>query len=129
MRIPPTLLCPQCGFQNPKAYNFCADCGKKLHSRESTPDDDRQSVFVLAPLSERSGADNRKSRGIYITLCLFFGWIGIHNFYARRIYYGLAQLLITLFTFRLIYPVFAVSLWAIFELFNVNTDGKGVKMR
>ena len=39
-----------------------------------------------------------KSRGVYIILGLFFGCLGIHNFYAGRNGVGVAQLLITIFS-------------------------------
>jgi hypothetical protein len=28
------VYCPQCGFQNPEASNYCAKCGALLHERE-----------------------------------------------------------------------------------------------
>jgi hypothetical protein len=29
------IYCPECGFQNPEAANYCAKCGALLHSAES----------------------------------------------------------------------------------------------
>jgi hypothetical protein len=29
------IYCPECGFQNPEAANYCAKCGALLHERES----------------------------------------------------------------------------------------------
>jgi hypothetical protein len=29
------VYCPECGFQNPEAANYCAKCGALLHSQES----------------------------------------------------------------------------------------------
>jgi FHA domain/zinc-ribbon domain len=29
------IYCPECGFQNPEAANYCAKCGALLHSEES----------------------------------------------------------------------------------------------
>ena len=29
------IYCPECGFQNPEAANYCAKCGALLHSPES----------------------------------------------------------------------------------------------
>jgi FHA domain/zinc-ribbon domain len=29
------VYCPECGFQNPEAANYCAKCGALLHSAES----------------------------------------------------------------------------------------------
>ena len=69
-----------------------------------------------------------KSRGVYIVLGFFFGGLGIHNFYAGRIGSGIAQLLITIFTFWLIIPIFIIWLWVIIELIVVNRDGHGRPM-
>lgn len=70
-----------------------------------------------------------KSRGVYIVLGLFFGGLGIHNFYAGRIGSGIAQLLIMIFTFWLIIPIFAIWLWVLIEVIAVDTDGQGRRMR
>jgi hypothetical protein len=32
------VYCPECGFQNPEAANFCARCGAKLPGDEGGPD-------------------------------------------------------------------------------------------
>ena len=29
------VYCPECGFQNPEAANYCAKCGALLHAQES----------------------------------------------------------------------------------------------
>jgi hypothetical protein len=29
------VYCPECGFQNPEAANYCAKCGALLHTQES----------------------------------------------------------------------------------------------
>jgi len=55
--------------------------------------------------------------------------LGIHNFYAGRNGSGIAQLLITIFTFWLIIPIFIIWLWVIIEVIVVNRDGRGQPMR
>ena len=30
------VYCPECGFQNPEAANYCSRCGALLHKQEST---------------------------------------------------------------------------------------------
>ena len=29
------VYCPECGFQNPEAANYCSKCGALLHTQES----------------------------------------------------------------------------------------------
>jgi TM2 domain-containing membrane protein YozV len=67
-----------------------------------------------------------KSRGIYIILGLFLGGLlGVHNFYAGRFWPGVFQMLITIFTFWLVFPLLIVAIWVILELCLVTKDGKG----
>jgi FHA domain-containing protein/zinc ribbon protein len=37
------IYCPECGFQNPEAVNYCAKCGALLHERESESVEQTQS--------------------------------------------------------------------------------------
>ena len=69
-----------------------------------------------------------KQRIVYVLLALFLGCLGIHNFYAGYTGKGVAQLLITIFTWWLIIPVFGVAIWAIVEAIVVETDAQGCKM-
>jgi len=45
------IYCPECGFQNPEAANYCAKCGALLHERESESVEQTQSFTaeVLEP--------------------------------------------------------------------------------
>ncbi len=74
-----------------------------------------------------NAADTPKNRVVYILLALFLGSFGIHNFYAGYIGRGLAQLLITLFLFWLIVPLFAVWICVIIEMIFIDKYAKGVK--
>ncbi|CAN7407944.1 TM2 domain-containing protein [Acidovorax sp. LjRoot74] len=66
-----------------------------------------------------------KSRGIYIILGLFFGLLGVHNFYAGRLGIGLAQLLITCILGWFVVGLFITAIWVLIELFTVTKDGAG----
>jgi len=37
------VYCPECGFQNPEASNYCAKCGALLHEREAESGEQTQS--------------------------------------------------------------------------------------
>jgi hypothetical protein len=65
-------------------------------------------------------------RMIYMTLGLFFGAFGIHNFYAGRMARGVSQLLISCLT--LLYASPACVLWALGDVCFVAKDGKGRRM-
>lgn len=66
-----------------------------------------------------------KSRGIYVILGIFFGLLGIHNFYAGRFLQGAIQAVLVIVTGILIVPAVLVLIWVIVELFVVRTDGAG----
>jgi TM2 domain-containing membrane protein YozV len=69
-----------------------------------------------------------KSRVGFVLLGLFLGMWGIHNFYAGHAGRGIAQLLITIFLWWLIVPLFCVAFWVIIEVCVVNRDGEGRRM-
>lgn len=66
-----------------------------------------------------------KSRGVYIILGLFFGLLGIHNFYAGRLGIGVAQLLVTVILGWFVVGIFITAIWVLIELFTVTKDGAG----
>ena len=43
------IYCPECGFQNPEAANYCAKCGALLHERESESVEQTQSFTADDP--------------------------------------------------------------------------------
>lgn len=105
---------------------FCTNCGQEISDRAAI------CVKCGVPTSpnsirELAGA-NSKSRIAYILLGLFLGGLGIHNFYAGYTGKAVAQLLITLFTFWLVFPLLIVAIWVIYEVCTVKTDAKGLPM-
>jgi TM2 domain-containing membrane protein YozV len=67
-----------------------------------------------------------RSRVAYVLLGLFLGGFGIHNFYAGYTGRAIAQLLITLLTFWMIFPLFCVAIWVLVEIISVKKDAQGV---
>jgi len=118
---PASWFCPRCGASNWSAAARCTQCG--------SPSPFQQPVSYPQPAPVHVVVEIPKSRGVYIVLGLFLGGLGIHNFYAGRIGSGIAQLLITIFTFWLIIPIFIIWLWVIIEVIVVNRDGRGQPMR
>lgn len=66
----------------------------------------------------------QKSRTVYIVLALFFGCLGVHNFYAGRNGEGVAQLLLSVLTLGV--GTILTGPWALINIFTVKTDCKGV---
>lgn len=106
----------------------CSECQKEISDRAATCPN------CGAPLSQESGLQPQgkahlvkqaKSRGIYIILGLFFGLLGIHNFYAGRHGIGVAQLLTVAILGWFVIGIVVVAIWVLIELFTVKTDGAG----
>lgn len=102
------MFCRQCGCQIPDAAAICVHCGVPASSMPMPYHDP-------------------KSRLAYILLGIFLGCLGIHNFYASRIGFGVAQLLITLFVGWLIVPILVVWVWVLVEVCTVTRDGRGIR--
>jgi TM2 domain-containing membrane protein YozV len=70
----------------------------------------------------------RKSRGVYIILGIFFGLLGVHNFYAGYYAQGAAQCLSTiLLCWTVVVPII-VLIWVIVDLCTVTHDASGYQM-
>jgi len=67
----------------------------------------------------------RKSRTVYILLAVFFGFLGIHDFYAGYPGFGTCYLLLTIFTGWLVIPLFVMAIVLLIEIFAVTKDGRG----
>jgi TM2 domain-containing membrane protein YozV len=84
-----------------------------------------------APMPAAYGAPTNpvsdKSRVTFVLLGFFLGTLGIHNFYAGYGGRGATQLLITLLTGWLIFPLFLVGLWSLIEIIAVVSDPSGKK--
>ncbi|TAK15560.1 MAG: TM2 domain-containing protein [Acidobacteria bacterium] len=104
------MFCKNCGSEVSEKAAVCVKCGVAT------------GVGVI-PGVPVAGA---KSRVAYILLGIFLGGFGIHNFYAGYTGKGVAQLLITLFGFWLVLPLFAVGIWVLVEIITVKADSQGV---
>lgn len=70
--------------------------------------------------------EEKKSGVAYVLLAWFLGIFGAHNFYAGYTKRAIAQLLLTLFSWVLLFiPLFIVQLWALGDLCFVNKDARG----
>jgi hypothetical protein len=49
------VYCPECGFQNPEAANYCSKCGALLHTPESGEQTEQFSPAVREELLEQLG--------------------------------------------------------------------------
>lgn len=125
------MKCEYCDNPVPNGATRCPSCGASVSSDVSV----MQIPVGVQKESERTVSEtnsfidpyvyvDKKSRVVYVILGIMFGEIGVHNFYAGYIGRGVAQLLITILSFGLL---FLVSwLWAIIEICIVRKDGRSI---
>ena len=85
----------------------------------------QQKENILKNLETQSSG-TPQSRLAYILLALFFGGLGIHNFYAGYTGKGITQLLLCVLLFWLVIPLIIVGLWVLIEIITVTKDAKGI---
>lgn len=118
--------CPSCGQACTLNATECPHCkadfgeGASWRPLNETPDPIAHPAVQLVK--------SARSRGIYIILGLFFGMIGVHNFYAGRFLPGILQLLITLILGWFVIGLVITFIWVLIDLFTVKVDGAGDAM-
>jgi TM2 domain-containing membrane protein YozV len=117
--------CPNCGAECRMEAPFCSKCKAVFDATGWRPVAERPSSAQAMQSAAPRLVKSAKSRGIYIVLGLFFGMLGIHNFYAGRLGIGLAQLLVTCILGWFVVGLFITGLWVLIELFVVKKDGAG----
>ncbi len=85
--------CPFCGAA-PDAYrNFCRKCGTALRPEQIICVNCRQEIRPITNSASRSPTNPK--RDLYILLGVLFGFLGVHNFYAKRIAAGIRNVVIS----------------------------------
>ncbi|HZH30741.1 MAG TPA: TM2 domain-containing protein [Pyrinomonadaceae bacterium] len=111
----------------PTIYTDPVSYDQPVHHNYPVQNSYQPPVYVVTP-PQQILLRPAKSRGIYIILALFFGCLGIHNFYAGYNGRGIAQFLITVFGACVGVGILVTFVWALIEIFAVNTDAQGVRM-
>lgn len=70
--------------------------------------------------------DSDRFRWLFVLLAIFFGQLGIHNFYAGHNFRAICQLILTLISFG--YLTWIMIPLNILEAIFVLTDGHGKKL-
>lgn len=138
------IECPECQSQVSDQAESCPKCGYPLEKqreavRPASPPVEPK-VFLAdnpyysdtsesySPPPSPQIVKSAKSRGVYIILALFFGFLGVHNFYAGYLGRGLMQLLTVLILGWFVVGFVIVFIWIVIECFTVTHDAAGDKM-
>ncbi|WP_329768926.1 TM2 domain-containing protein [Stenotrophomonas maltophilia] len=111
------IQCKDCGKEISDKAAACIGCGAPTDSIALAPSPIAQPVPYLVKAA--------KSRGVYIVLGLFFGCLGIHNFYAGHHGRGLAQFFITAILGWFVIGLVITVIWVLVEIFAETRDGAG----
>lgn len=133
------MKCEYCENEVPVGVSRCPSCGaafQNLISQQGSKGGEvciPSTSFLAQPMAGNAVRPTpndpylyaaKKSRVAYIVLAIFLGELGIHNFYAGYAGRGVAQLLITILSFGLLFWISWI--WALVELCVMTNDGRGV---
>jgi TM2 domain-containing membrane protein YozV len=101
---------------------YCRECGNAMSANAAI------CVKCGVPSGTGSipGISLPKNRVTFVLLGLFLGGLGIHNFYAGYTTKAVIQLLLSLFTWWLIFPLVIVWIWVIVEICTVTEDAQSI---
>lgn len=150
------MYCQKCGQQVNEGTAFCPDCGAPIAAPESQnfkqetfkhsgpeaaqsqpqyQQPQQQPPFQQPPQYQQPAAPTgaKKSKVATAILAIFFGALGVHNFYLGFTKRAVIQLLISVLSFGIGAPVIAI--WAFIEgIFYLTahegytTDARGVPL-
>lgn len=120
-------FCPNCGEDCSMGAMWCSHCKADFTGDGWRPVEKRpsQPPSPSRAQSAHTLVKSAKSRGIYIILGLFFGLLGVHNFYAGRLGVAVAQLLVTVILGWVVVGLVITAVWVLIELFVITKDGAG----
>ncbi len=120
------VICVKCGTSKGKGINFCKECGEKINNNN-------QDICLncgvglndFSNIKDRFKSYNGKGNNKKILsglLALFFGGMGVHNFYLGYKETGLIQLGLYLIGYILFWPASLVSsIWALIDAVKIFT--------
>lgn len=124
------IKCPDCSREISTEASACPGCGRPMGPAAQGEPPRTAAAPQPGPTAQPAPmvVETVKNRGVYIVLGLFFGALGIHNFYAGYYGKGAAQLIITLLLGWIVVGLVITWIWALVEICTVKADARGNPM-
>ncbi len=126
------IACPKCGIPPKEEKKFCFNCGKAINAKQAMCV--KCGVSLINEVSTKNVGDSEKSRMTYILLGIFFGYLGVHNFYAGYTGKGAIQLGIFIISIPLLLvfigllTIMIPGIWALVDICITKVDSNGNKL-
>ena len=115
------MFCEHCGSKISDNSSFCENCGAPV-----TVSSNNNQSYSSQNYNYVKANQNAKSKVLTGILAIFFGSLGVHNFYLGYTGRGIAQLLLTVLGWIFLIGPLIASIWAFVEgvLYLVSNDKK-----
>lgn len=113
------MKCNYCGMELHGSETVCPNCGGPVQSQ---PVQQKQTQSNNMSVVKQHFSNERQcNKVVYILLAIFFGTLGIHDFYAKYYVRGIIKIVLTL-TFI---GVYISLIWSIVDAFKVRQTKDG----
>ena len=112
------MKCNYCGMELSNGETVCPNCGGPVQSQPSQQRSTKQTISII---KQHLGNERQCNKIVYIILAIFFGTLGIHDFYAKYYVRGIIKIVLTL-TFI---GVYISLIWSIIDAFKIRQTKDG----
>lgn len=112
------MKCNYCGMELSNGETVCPNCGGPVQSQSSQQRSTQQTISII---KQHLGNERQCNKIVYIILAIFFGTLGIHDFYAKYYVRGIIKIVLTL-TFI---GVYISLIWSIIDAFKIRQTKDG----
>jgi ribosomal protein L37AE/L43A len=81
--------CPVCGEESPEDIFYCLSCGYQFPDPPRSP---QYEDFNAVAKKVQRMTGTWRNKWVSLVLCIFFGWLGIHRFYEKKLFTGIIYL-------------------------------------
>lgn len=101
-------ICLECGVKTGEGNNYCANCGETISPNAAVCT--KCGVAIATPTTQGS-----KKKLVVLLLAIFFGGLGVHNFYLGYTKNAVIQLVVSIALCWTGVAPLAMEIWALVE--------------